>query len=382
MKRLGFLSSLTVGLATLATAVLNPAFAQEPVRIGLDAVLTGPGANNGERIREAAQWAVDLINEKGGVTLPDGKQRPLELVVVDDQSKPDVGLSAIRRLVDDSTIVAFMGPDWSSVTYPTLFVGAEAGIPQFTSSVAQRITNEGYKHIFRARSTDTDWMGALADYIVKEEGKKKIGVTYANHEFGRSGKDAFVKYLKATYNVDPMVELSYSVGDKDFTPIAGRLIQTGVEVVVNLGNQPEGALLVKDLKNLGFTGLFAFNSADSIFLDLAKSNAEGVVGPLSWIHTKPDEKSKAFNIAFQKQFNRDPIGHSAIYYDVVNMIADAIKAAGPSRDGILNYLKSLDNWSGVQGEYHPSAPTGDMIHASVVIRYNKDLLPEVVSIRE
>lgn len=64
------------------------------------------------------------------------------------------------------------------------------------------------------------------------------------------------------------------------------------------------------------------------------------------------------------------------------MIADAIKAAGPSRDGILNYLKSLDNWSGVQGEYHPSAPTGDMIHASVVIRYNKDLLPEVVSIRE
>jgi branched-chain amino acid transport system substrate-binding protein len=179
-----------------------------------------------------------------------------------------------------------------------------------------------------------------------------------------------------------VVELSYAVGDKDFTSVAGRLIQSGVDVVVNLGNQPEGALLIKDLNNLGFGGMFAFNSADSIFLDLAKSNAEGVVGPLSWVHTKPDEKSKAFNVAFQKRFNRDPIGHSVIYFDAVNMIVDAIGKAGPSREAILKYLKSVDTWQGVQGTYHPSAPTGDMIHASVVIRYNKDLVPEVVSVRE
>ncbi|WP_210485734.1 ABC transporter substrate-binding protein [Microvirga antarctica] len=379
MKRRNFLSYLTAGFVTLASL---PALAQEPVRIGLDAVLTGPGANNGERIREAAQWAVDLVNQKGGVALPDGSKRPLELVVVDDQAKPDVGLSAIRRLVGDKSIVAFMGPDWSSVTYPTLFVGAEAGIPQFTSSVAQRITQEGHKHIFRARSTDTDWMGAMADYLVKQEGKKKIGVTYANNEFGRSGRDVFVKILKETHGLDPAVELSYAVGDKDFTSVAGRLIQSGVDVVVNLGNQPEGALLIKDLNNLGYGGLFAFNSADSIFLDLAKSNAEGVVGPLSWVHTKPDEKSKAFNVEFQKRFNRDPIGHSVIYFDSVNMIVDAIGKVGPTREAILKYLKSVDTWQGVQGTYHPSAPTGDMIHASVVIRYNKDLVPEVVSVRE
>jgi ABC-type branched-subunit amino acid transport system substrate-binding protein len=97
----------------------------------------------------------------GGVDQPerrraiaDGSKRPLELTAVDAQAKPDIGLNAIKRLVGDPTVVVFLGPDWSSVTYPTLFVGEEAGSAQITSSVAQRITQEGQKHIFRARSTD------------------------------------------------------------------------------------------------------------------------------------------------------------------------------------------------------------------------------------
>lgn len=374
-----------LGIAAAGMLALGavPALAQDkPIRIGLDAVLTGAGADNGERIQRAAQWAVELINEKGGVQLPGGSKQKLELVSVDDQAKPDVGLNAIKRLVGDDSIVAFMGPDWSSVTYPTLFVGEEAGIAQFTSSVAQRITQENYKHIFRARSTDLDWMGALAEYLVKKEGKTKFGIAVANNEFGRSGRDVFVKILKDKYGIDPMLEQSYAVGDTDFTSVAGSMIQADVEVVVDLGNQPEGALLIKDLNNLGFGGLFAFNSADSIFLNLAKENAEGVVGPLSWVGTKPDERSKEFSEAYKKKFNEEPIGHSVIYYDVVNMIADAISKAGPTRDGILKYLKSVDNWQGVQGTYHPSDPKGDMIHASVVIRYNSDLVPEVVSVQD
>lgn len=378
MKRFLF-GCLTAAMMTVASA----ATAQEqPIRIGLDAVLTGAGADNGQRIQKAAQWAIDLINEKGGVQLPDGSKRTLELVSVDDQAKPDVGLNAIKRLVGDSSVVAFMGPDWSSVTYPTLFVGEEAGIAQFTSSVAQRITQEGQKHIFRARSTDLDWMGALADYLVNKEGKKTLGVTFANNEFGRSGRDVFVKILKDKYNITPALEQSYSVGDTDFTAIAGSMIQANVEAVVNLGNQPEGALLIKDLNNLGFAGIFAFNSADSIFLSLAKENAEGVVGPLSWVSTKPDDLSKQFTDAFKKKFNEDPIGHSVIYYDVVNMIAEGISKGGATREGVLKYLKSVDTWQGVQGVYHPSDAKGDMIHASVVIRYNKDLVPEVVSVQD
>ena len=354
--------------------------AAAPIRIGLDAVLTGPGADIGERIRRAAQWAIDLINQRGGVTLPDGSRRMLELAAVDDQAKPDIGLNAIRRLVDDPAVVALLGPDWSSVTYPTLFVGEDAGIVQITSSVAQRITQGGLKHIFRARSTDADWMAAMADYVVAQ-GHPTIGVTYANNEFARSGRTAFVRALKERHDMAPALELSYAVGDTDFTPIAGRLVQSGVTVVCNLGNEPEGALLIKALKELGFQGLFAFNSADSIFADLARQNAVGVVGPLSWVDTKSDDASRNFVAAYKKQFNETPIGHSVIYFDAVNLLADAIAKAGPDRGAILKYLKSVDNWNGVQGLYHPSAPTGDMIHSCVVIRYDAQLVPQVVAVK-
>jgi branched-chain amino acid transport system substrate-binding protein len=306
----------------------------------------------------------------GGVDQPerrraiaDGSKRPLELTAVDAQAKPDIGLNAIKRLVGDPTVVVFLGPDWSSVTYPTLFVGEEAGSAQITSSVAQRITQEGQKHIFRARSTDGDWMAAMADYMVGL-GHKQIGVAFANNEFGRSGRKA------------------YAVGDKDFTPIAGRLVQSGVTAVGTLGNEPEGALLINSLRELGFQGLFAFNSADEIFAYLAKQNAVGVVGPLSWVETKPDDKSKAFVAAYRKRFNEPPIGHSVIYFDAINMLADAIAKAGPDRAAVLKTLKSTDSWSGVQGIYHPSAPNGDMIHSCVVIRYNADMVPEVVAVKD
>ncbi len=370
------------GVAALtAVGYVGAAAGAEPIRIGLDAVLTGAGADIGERIRRAAQWAMDRINRNGGVQLPDGSRRPLELVAVDDQAKPDIGLNAIRRLVDDPTVVALLGPDWSSVTYPTLFVGEEAGIAQITSSVAQRITQAGMKHIFRARSTDADWMAALADYIVAE-GHQQIGVTYANSEFGRSGRAAFVRALKERRNLAPAQELSYAVGDTDFTAIAGRLVQSGVPAVCNLGNEPEGALLIKTLRQLGFRGLFAFNSADSIFAKLAGPDAIGVVGSLSWVDTKSDAASQAFVGAYRAQFNETPIGHSAIYYDAINLLADAIARAGTDRGALLAALKSTDAWGGVQGNYHPSAPTGDMIHSCVVIRYNQQLVPEVVAVRD
>lgn len=370
------------GVAALtAVGYVGAAAGAEPIRIGLDAVLTGAGADIGERIRRAAQWAMDQIHHSGGVPLPDGSRRHLELVAVDDQAKPDIGLNAIRRLVDDPTVVALLGPDWSSVTYPTLFVGEEAGIAQITSSVAQRITQAGMKHIFRARSTDADWMAALADYIVAE-GHQQIGVTYANSEFGRSGRAAFVKALKERQNLAPTLDLSYAVGDTDFTAIAGRLVQSSVPAVCNLGNEPEGALLIKTLRQLGFRGLFAFNSADSIFAQLAGPDAVGVVGSLSWVDTRSDARSQAFVAAYRAQFNETPIGHSVIYYDAVNLLADAISQAGANRGAILAALKSKDAWSGVQGMYHPSAPTGDMIHSCVVIRYNAQLVPEVVAVRD
>lgn len=340
--------------------------------------MTGPNAQNGEFVRNGAMLAADQINKAGGITLPDGTEATIKIEVVDDQGKPDIGLNAIRRLVSADDVVAFMGPDFSGITFPTLFVGEEAGLAQITSSIAAKITHSGYDHIFGGRSNDAQWMRALLDYAVGEKGLDTVGLSFTNIELGRSGKDVATEYLKDTFDIEPTVEVSHSYGDKDLTASAAQIAQADPALLVNWGTQIEAALLLRRLRALGWEGVFAFNAADDIFSDLAEDQSEGVIGPQNWVWTLDDDKSKDFVAAYNGAYGSNPSPHSVVYYDGVKLLAEAAAEGGDSRDGVLSALKSMDSWQGVQGTYNPSGEGGNMISSVVIIEYNADIIPQVV----
>jgi branched-chain amino acid transport system substrate-binding protein len=369
-----------VAAAVAASAMCYlPLAGAQSVKLGLVGIMTGPNAQNGEFCRNGAMLALEEINAKGGVKTPDGKTRKLELEVVDDQGKPDVGLNAIRRLASDNEVVAFMGPDFTGITLPSLFVGEEANMAQITSSIGAQITAQGNKHILRGRSNDQMWMTALVDYIAKSMGAKSVGISYTNIELGRSGRDVAVKALADKYKMKPVVEVSHGFGDRDLTASAARIMQANPDVLINWGTQIEAALLVRSLRQLGWKGTFAFNAADDIFVNLAKEGAVGVIGPQNWVWSKPDEATRKFVAAYEAKYGNKPSPHSIVYYDGVKMYADAIAKAGTKRADVLAALKAIPSWTGVQGTYHPNARTGDMITTTVIIRYDSKLKPEVVA---
>jgi len=368
---------IVAGIAVSALAQLSLANAQS-VKIGLVGIMTGPNAQNGEFCRNGAMLALDEINAAGGVKTPDGKTHKLALEVVDDQGKPDVGLNAIRRLASDAEVVAFMGPDFTGITLPSLFVGEEAGMAQITSSIGAQVTAQGNKHILRGRSNDQMWMTALVDYIGKTLKVKSVGVSFTNVELGRSGRDVAVKSLAEKYNLKPAVEVSHSAGDRDLTASAARIMQANPDVLINWGTQIEAALLLRTLRQLGWKGVFAFNAADDIFVNLAKESAVGVVGPQNWVWSKPDEGTKKFVNAYEAKYGKKPSPHSIVYYDGVKMYAEAIAKGGPVRRDVLASLKAMPAWKGVQGTYQPNEKAGDTIASTVIIRYDAKLNPEVV----
>jgi branched-chain amino acid transport system substrate-binding protein len=365
------------GLAVAALSFVSAANAQS-IKLGLVGIMTGPNAANGEFCKNGATLALDEINAKGGITTADGKVHKLELEVVDDQGKPDVGLNAIRRLVSDAGVVAFMGPDFTGITLPSLFVGEEAGIAQITSSIGAQITAQGNKHILRGRSNDEMWMTALVDYIANTVHAKTVGLSFTNIELGRSGRDVAVKALAEKYKLKPVVEVSHSAGDRDLTASAARIVEANPEVLINWGTQIEAALLLRSLRQLGWKGTFAFNAADDIFVSLAKDAAVGVIGPQNWIWSKSDEGTKKFVAAYEAKYGKKPSPHSIVYYDGVKLYADAIAKAGNNRHDVLAALKAMPTWKGVQGTYSPSVNGGNMIASTVIIRYDGKLIPEVV----
>ncbi len=368
---------VTVCLATFALLYLSVAPAQT-IKLGLVGIMTGPNAQNGEFCRNGAMLAIDEINRAGGVKTPDGKSHQLALEVVDDQGKPDVGLNAIRRLASDDGVVAFMGPDFTGITLPSLFVGEEAGMAQITSSIGAQVTAQGQKHILRGRSNDQMWMAALVDYIAKTMNAKTVGLSFTNVELGRSGRDVAVKALQDTYKIKPVVEVSHAFGDRDLTASAAKIVTANPEVLINWGTQIEAALLLRTLRQLGWKGTFAFNAADDIFVNLAKENAVGVVGPQNWVWSKADEGSRTFVAAYEAKYGNKPSPHSIVYYDGVKMYADAIAKGGSSRSAVLTALKTTPLWKGVQGTYKLDDKVGDTIAATVIIQYDTKLTPNVV----
>ena len=138
------------------------------------------------------------------------------------------------------------------------------------------------------------------------------------------------------------------------------------------------ALLLRQLRGLGWSGVFAFNAADDIFSSLAQGQSEGVIGPQNWAWTVDDNQTKSFVSAYKEAYGNNPSPHSIVYYDGVKLLAEAAAKGGDSRSGILTALKAMNAWEGIQGDYTPSGEGGNMISDVVIIEYDSDIVPQVV----
>ncbi len=369
-------------LALFVCLIVAPpiqAQAPEPIRIGVDGIMTGPNADNGFYTSSGAQLAVDEINAAGGIQVPGSGKRPLKLFVEDDQGKPDAGVNAIKKLVSDDKVIAFLGPDYSGITLASLFIGKESQTPQITSSISSSITKQGNPYLFRGRTDDEAWMKSQLDYLAKDLGQKKIAISYTNIELGKNGAEVAQKYLKEPYGLTPVLVVSHQAGDKDFSASATKIAQANPDVLINWGLQNEAALLLSALRNMGWKGTFVFQAADDIFLKQAGKLAVGVVGPQNWAYTKSDDRSKKFVAAFKAKFNKNPSPHSVIYYDGVYIIKDAIEHVGVDKQKIRDYIAAIKNYQGVEGKYHPAdLERGGMSTAVVIIKYDDNLVPQVI----
>src|SRR5262245_45690245 len=102
---------LAAGAGLLLVALSGGAKAQAPAsyKFGLAMPLSGSQALYGADQVKAAQWAVDAINAKGGIN---GKK--LEMITLDTQADPQVGINAVNRLVSVEKVPVFITA-WSSV---------------------------------------------------------------------------------------------------------------------------------------------------------------------------------------------------------------------------------------------------------------------------
>jgi branched-chain amino acid transport system substrate-binding protein len=385
-RRSGAVGAHGVAVA-LALAAALPAVAQEPIRIGHVAALSGASAQSGEAITRGLAVAIDEINAKGGLL----GGRKLELVQRDDESVPPKGVVAARELISKEKVVAMFGGIDTPVALACVPVVNKEKVPYMAVWAAGTgITRNGAdpNFVFRVSAVDVLVDVKLLDYASKKFGSKKPGLMLINNPWGASNEQGLVAADKDNAAVEIAGIEKFENNDVDMTPQLTRLKEKGADSIILVVNTPPGAQMMKSRERMGWTVpvVSHWGISGGRFPELAGPTA----GDAHFVQTyslfgKLSPTGERVLAALKKKYPAvkgpedvfAPVG-TANAYDAMHLLGLAIAQAG-STDGdkIREALESLNaRYEGLIKTYNKPFSKGDhdALGAAdyIMVRYDGD----------
>lgn len=323
---------LGLGAAVLLTA---PALAQETIKIGLVAALSGQSAKSGEAITRGLEVAIDEINAAGGVL---GKK--IELVRRDDESNPAKGVVAARELVQKEKVAAFFGGIDTPVSLAIVPFANQAKVPFIgVWAAGTAITRNGAaeNYVFRVSAVDELVDEAMIDYGMKTYKTAKPGLMLINNPWGESNEKG-LKTAAAAKGLTVAGAEKFDNADVDMVPQLTRLKEAGADTIFLVANVQPAAQVVKSLDRMGWNVpvVSHWGPAGGRFTELGGPSAEKVQMVQTYSFSgKLSKKGEVVLAALKTKYPQittladvTPAVGIANAYDGMQLLALAIAKAG------------------------------------------------------
>jgi len=239
----------------LLTWAYQPAVSQaatkEPIKVGVITPLSPPGdPAAGQLIVRGAKFGAKYVNEEMKGVLGG---RSIELVVEDDAGTPEKGVAAFRKLATKDKVTAVIGQYHSSVCAALVDVGAEYGIPTFSTGASASIITEKHQvTTFKTHVIDYDRASTWVDFFMSRKWKR-IAVLAENTDYGVGLFEA-TKQVKEDRGLKD-VEINGIVFDRkvvDLTPQLLMLKAWKPDVLLNIGVGDPTYRITKQAYDIGF----------------------------------------------------------------------------------------------------------------------------------
>jgi branched-chain amino acid transport system substrate-binding protein len=331
------------------TLVAGSTFAQEVVKIGHVAPISGAIAHLGKDNENGARMAIEELNAKG--VKIGGKAVKLELLSEDDAADPKQGTAAAQKLVD-SKVNGVIGHLNSGTSIPASKIYSDAGIPQISPSATNpKFTRSGYKTTFRVVADDVHLGGTLGRYAVNNVKGKSIAVIDDRTAYGQGVAEEFEKAVKASGG--KLVGHEFTT-DKasDFMSILTTLKAKKPDVVFFGGMDAVAGPMIRQMKSLGINAKFM--GGDGICTsELAKlagdamSDGQVICAEAGGVEGQQKKGMEDFYARYKTRFNADVQVYAPYVYDAVNVMVDAMVRAKSSEPA--KYLPELAKTTGYKG---------------------------------
>lgn len=374
MTRTTMIAALAAGAALTMTAA--SAGAQEKVKVGILATLSGPPAVIGQQLRNGFQLAVKNLGGKLG-----GKD--VEIIVQDDELKPDVAVTKARALVERDKVDFVVGPVFSNMLQAILkpvtdggaiLVSPNAG----TSNFAGKDCNPN----FFVTSYQNDQMHEVAGKYAQDKGVKTAYIMAPNYQAGKDSLAGFKRYFKG----EVVDEVYVPLNQLDYSAELARIAAAKPEALFVFLPGGMGVNFVKQFRQAGLADKVMFLSTftvDEATLPAQQDAALGFFAGSNWAPNMDNPQNKKFVADYEKEFGSIPATYAFQAYDAALAIDAALKQTKGStsdKDALRAAMKKA-NFESLRGKFKFNTnnyPIQDFYLTKVVKRPDGKFQTEIV----
>lgn len=324
--------------AMVATSILTSAAvaAPEKIKIGYIATLSGPAGSLGEEMLKAYKLGLEHTGGKlGGI--------PVELVMGDDQAKPQTAVQLARQMMERDNVDFFSGLVFSHVVDAVNSVVLDAGklvvAPVGGSSA---MAGENCHENFFMVSWNTDTMFEAIGARLANENVERVAVVATNYQAGWDS----VEGLKRGYGGELAAEILVRLDQSDFGAELSQIRAASADAVVIFLPGGSGIAFMRQFNQSGLKDTVApysatFQADETAFSALGDA-AKGMLNAGPWSPYLENETNQRFVESFREEYGRNPSILAAMAYDTVMLLDAAVAKADGEVNDIDKFREALE----------------------------------------
>jgi branched-chain amino acid transport system substrate-binding protein len=345
------------GAVALGLPVTKGAFAQQaagdPYKIGVTYPLSGPQGAWGQILVPAIEIAVANVNAANGVN-----GHPLALVVEDSKGNPEGAISAMRKVVQVDGVQVIMSI-FTNVVSAQIPLAQQFQVPVLSPAEAPGLVARSNHWVFAHSALLTRTL-PLLEARWQHMGVKRLFCFFPNTSiasYGSSLTKPAAARLGAAYD-----EALFKLGDTDFRGIIARAKAFNPDAVLVWGHgTPDEAIVIKQMRELGMTVPVFNGTATPMAKTYREAGGKALEGVIYAGFKYDTAAAKPFIDAYHARMGFDPDFAGVEVYDMINMIAAAIRNKGYNGEAIRSYVASLKDFKSIGGGLIDMDPDGQTI---------------------
>src|SRR6202012_1953825 len=306
-------------LAMSLNATATQAVAEEKLKIGVIVTLSGPAAALGQQVRDGFALAIKNLGGKMA-------GRDVEVVVADDELKPDAAVTKVKSLLERDKVDFVVGPIFSNILLAihkpvidsnTFLISPNAGPSSYAGKECSKF--------FYVTSYQNDQVHEILGKVAQDRGYKRVYLLVPNYQAGRDSAAGF----KLDYKGEIVEESYVPLGTLDFQPELSKISSQKPDAVFTFMPGGMGVNLVQQYRQAGLADSIPVLSAftvDESTLAAQRDAAVGMFGGADWAPDLDNPQSKKFVAGYEAADKSVPGTYAMQAYDAALLIDSAVKA--------------------------------------------------------